>query len=201
MFVGPSFAEPRLDHPTLPAALAATYGLRPICATDAAPWYDYLRDPDVIQHTSWNVGGEAQLEAQIRAKYLSTEADHPIRYALTELANDRLVGTIGLNGISRENRHAEIAYDLAPGQWGRGLAGEACTALARWAVARLGLVRIHAHVLDTNTRSIRVLEKCGFTHEGTLRCYRVVRGESRDFQLYSLLAKELDATTGADTRA
>jgi RimJ/RimL family protein N-acetyltransferase len=192
MFMGPVFMEPRLDHPALPAALATTYGLRPICATDAAPWYEYLREPDVIQHTSWNVGGEAQLEAQIRAKYLSTETDHPIRYALTELPGDRLVGTVGLNAISRDNRHAEIAYDLAPGQWGRGLAGEACMALASWAFVHLKLVRIHAHVLDTNARSIRVLEKCGFQHEGTLRCYRVVRGESRNFELYSLLARELE---------
>jgi len=184
--------EPRLNHPTLPVALAATYGLRPICATDAAPWYDYLRDPDVVQHTSWSVSSEAQLEAQIRAKYLGNEPDHPIRYALTDLADDRLVGTVGLHGIVREHRHAEIAYDLAPGQWGRGLAGEACMALTRWAFAELGLVRIHAHVLDTNARSIRVLEKCGFRFEGTLRCYRVVRGESRDFLLYARLARDLD---------
>jgi RimJ/RimL family protein N-acetyltransferase len=180
-----------LNHPTLPDALATNYGLRPICATDAAPWYEYLRDPDVVQHTSWSVSSEAQLEAQIRAKYLGREPDHPIRYALTELANDRLVGTVGLHGIVREHRHAEIAYDLAPGQWGRGLAGEACMALARWSFANLNLARIHAHVLDTNARSIRVLEKCNFQYEGTLRCYRVVRGESRDFRLYALLAKEM----------
>ena len=180
-----------MDHPTLPAEMADTYALRPICATDASAWYDYLRDPDVVQHTSWNLSGEAQLEAQIRAQYLSTAQDHPMRFALVDVASDKLVGTVGFNGIVQAHRHAELAYDLAPGQWGRGLAGVACIALVRWGIERLGLVRVHAHVLDTNVRSIRVLEKCGFRHEGTLRCYRVVRGESRNFELYALLASEL----------
>lgn len=180
-----------MDHPILPATMADTYALRPICATDAAAWYEYLRDPDVVQHTSWNLSGEAQLEAQIRAQYLSTAQDHPIRFALVEVASDKLVGTVGFNGIAQAHRHAELAYDLAPGQWGRGLAGVACMALVRWGIDRLGLARVHAHVLDTNVRSIRVLEKCGFRHEGTLRCYRVVREESRNFELYALLASEL----------
>ncbi|WP_246165080.1 GNAT family N-acetyltransferase [Pigmentiphaga aceris] len=180
-----------MDHPILPATVAEHYALRPICATDATAWYDYLREPDVVQHTSWNLGGEAQLEAQIRAQYLSTVVDHPIRFALVALSSDKLVGTVGFNGVVQAHRHAEIAYDLAPGYWGQGLAGHACMAVVQWGISCMGLNRIHAHVLDTNTRSIRVLEKCGFQLEGTLRQYRMVRDEPRDFLLYALLAEDL----------
>ncbi|MEO2219574.1 GNAT family protein [Chromobacterium vaccinii] len=51
--------------------------------------------------------------------------------------------------------------------------------------SHIGLARIQATVLPENTRSIRVLERVGFQREGLLRSYRMVRGPSRDFWMYS----------------
>ena len=44
----------------------------------------------------------------------------------------------------------------------------------------------HEHIpsLEQNPASIRVLQKCGFTLEGKLRNYRMVRGEPRDFIVF-----------------
>jgi RimJ/RimL family protein N-acetyltransferase len=55
---------------------------------------------------------------------------------------------------------AEIAYDLAPEGWGRGLASAAVRALVTWAFAEAGL----------------------------LRRYRLVRGVPGDFWMFSRLA-------------
>ena len=44
--------------------------------------------------------------------------------------------------------------------------------------------------MTSNGRSIGLLERCGFSREGTLRQYRIARGEPKDFHLYALLAEE-----------
>jgi ribosomal-protein-alanine N-acetyltransferase len=48
--------------------------------------------------------------------------------------------------------------------------------------------------MTSNARSSRLLERCGFTREGTLRQYRMARGEPKDFHLYALLAQDFART-------
>ena len=40
-----------------------------------------------------------------------------------------LIGTIGFHTVSDVNRTAEIAYDLAPDYWGRGIASAVCSSV------------------------------------------------------------------------
>ena len=98
---------------------------------DADDWHDYLRLEEVTRHTSWRLDGPATLSALIRA-YAEPARSNSMRLAIAG-PDDRLVGTIGLNEISIPHRRAEIAYDLAPTYWGRGVASEACRKLAEWA--------------------------------------------------------------------
>jgi [ribosomal protein S5]-alanine N-acetyltransferase len=95
------------------------------------------------------------------------------------------VGTIGFHSISPENRSAELAYDLAPDWWGKGIASEMCRDLVEWAHSQVGLLRVQATVLTSNSRSIEVLQRCSFKREGLLRSYRIVRGRPGDFWMYS----------------
>ena len=83
------------------------------------------------------------------------------------------------------NPTPEIAYDLAPSHWRRGIASQACEAVTGWALQTLGLARVQATVLDTNTASAGVLERCRFQREGLLHHYRQVRGEPRHFWIYA----------------
>ena len=47
------------------------------------------------------------------------------------------------------------------------------------------LVRISAHVFDSNHASMRVLEKAGFHHEGSLAKYYCKQGTFIDAELYA----------------
>jgi ribosomal-protein-alanine N-acetyltransferase len=40
-------------------------------------------------------------------------------------------------------------------------------------------------VLTSNSRSIEVLQRCGFKREGLMRSWRIVRGKPGDFWMYS----------------
>ena len=157
--------------------------LRPLREADAAAWHAYLRDDAVTRHTSWQLDGPDMLVRLIRG-YGQPAESHSLRLAIVT-ADGALAGTIGLNEISASARRAEIAYDVAPPYWRRGIATHACEAMTAWALRELNFARIQATVLDTNVASAGVLERCGFQREGLLRRYRLVRGVSRDFWMHA----------------
>ncbi|AIY42423.1 GCN5-related N-acetyltransferase [Collimonas arenae] len=140
--------------------------------------------PHVLEHTSWQLRSIDDLLQKFDAME-STNPASELRFAIVLRNTGALVGTIGFHSLSLMNRTAEIAYDLAPDVWGRGIAPSACMAMVDWAFARLGVVRVQATALDSNVRTVRVLEKCAFQREGLLHNFRMVRGESRNFWIYA----------------
>ncbi|MFZ6801225.1 GNAT family N-acetyltransferase [Undibacterium sp. Di24W] len=158
--------------------------LRPLCAADLVSWFDYLRLEEIRQRTSWNVNSPADLQQFIRKPDWSSPHAQ-IKFAIANKDDEQLIGTIGFHSISQTNQSAEIAYDLNPLYWGKGIATVACRALTQWAHQQGQFQRIQATVLDSNFNSRRVLERCGFNLEGHLKKYRIVRGESRDYWMFS----------------
>lgn len=172
--------------PSTPAIEFPGLALRPIELSDVPDWYAYLALPHVLEHTSWNLASADDLLDPV-ARYNSDDPSSPIRFALQENTSGRLVGTIGFQAISPAHRTAEIAYDLHPSLWGRGIASACVRATLGWGWSEGRYVRIQAVVLDTNAPSMRVLERTGFALEGKLRNYRMVRGRPRDFWMYSTI--------------
>jgi ribosomal-protein-alanine N-acetyltransferase len=158
--------------------------LRPLAPADIPLWFGYLSRPEVYEHTSWDVKSPDDL-----AHYAASDRPHTpasmLRLAVADRRTNALVGTIGFHSVSPENRSAELAYDLSPQVWGRGLATNVARVMVQWAHSHVGLVRVQATVLASNARSIKVLERCGFEREGLLRSYRMVRGRPGDFWMYS----------------
>ena len=167
---------PATDHPLV--------SLRPLVRADAPAWYGYLSDPAVVRHTSWNLHGLDDLLADFDA-YESADPASPLRLAVVLRDGGALVGTIGLHTVSPVHRTAEIAYDLSPAVWKQGVGCAIVTAVADWSIGQLGLLRLQATVLETNERSITLLERCGFAREGYLRHYRLIRGMPGNFWIYS----------------
>lgn len=168
--------------------------LRQLERSDIPAWYAYLCAPEVLQHTSWNLSAPADLLPFFDA-IDSTESSSVRRLAIVDEASARLIGTIGFHSISDVHRNAEIAYDLAPLYWGKGIAAAVISTVTRWAFREYGFVRIQGTVLENNVRSARVLKRCQFKYEGTLMSFRMVRGAPGDFQMYALLNAEVQAPT------
>lgn len=161
--------------------------LRALQASDLQPWFDYLSLPQVFEPTSWNVREPGELAAHVWQPETWSAASM-LRFAVALRSNGALIGTAGFHSVSPPNASAEIAYDLAPSHWGRGIASAVCRSLLAWAHEVQGLVRVQATVLEGNARSVAVLERCGFQREGLLRAYRQVRGRPGDFLMYAHVA-------------
>lgn len=166
--------------PELPLAL------RPLESRDAEAWFQYVSDPDVMQHTSSDVQSVETLHSRIEQANTGGPGS-PIYFAVCLVPDGRFIGCVGFHSISVADRTAEITCDIHPGYWGMGFATAVCSAAAAWVFADQGYIRIRATVLESNAASFKVLQRCGFRPEGKLHNFREVRGEPRDFLLYSLL--------------
>jgi RimJ/RimL family protein N-acetyltransferase len=78
---------------------------------------------------------------------------------------------IGMCGLIRRDTlpDVDVGYALVPRFWGKGYAYEAVAATVAYGRAALGMGRIVAITSPTNAASMRLLEKCGFHAEGTVR--------------------------------
>ena len=87
----------------------------------------------------------------------------------------------------------EMGYSLAKGCWGNGYMTEAAKRLIRYGFEELKLDVLMIRTSETNRRSQRVIEKCGFTYEGTLRrAYRMYDNNLREVRCYSMLREEYE---------
>ena len=107
-------------------------------------------------------------------------------FAVTE--NDVCIGSVSVT--RGENIHrltGELGYYIARERWGRGYATRAVREICRYVFENTDIVRICAEPFADNAASCRVLEKAGFTLEGTLRANAIKSGRIRDTRMYSLL--------------
>ncbi len=165
--------------PEVPGYLVSRMSL-----ADADDWAVFALLPEMLHLTSSTAASVTDLQAMIE-RTLSEDANAPLLFAVREPGSGLLVACFGFHTMSALNKTAEVTYSVRPEYWGRGLATAICQAAVGWAFAVRGWVRVQATTLEAHAASQRVLAKCGFELEGRLRNFRLVRGEPRDYQMYS----------------
>lgn len=160
------------------------YLLAPMVPGDAPDWADYVLLPEVKRLTSSSCESVADLLPMIERSQ-SADPNAPRLFSVREAGSGRFVAAIGFHTVSALNRSAEVTYDVRPDCQGRGLATALCEAGVAWGFAEQGWLRIQATTLVEHVASQRVLTKCNFALEGRLRNFRIVRGEPRDYLMFS----------------
>ena len=85
------------------------------------------------------------------------------------------MGSIGIRTTDAPDS-CDLGYWIAEPFWGRGLMAEAISAVVATAFEHWRLDRVGADVFTTNDRSIKLLEKLGFLHVGSMPAYNIKRG-------------------------
>lgn len=110
-----------------------------------------------------------------------------------------------LGGLTLSNIRRGVAQTASLGYWmgqphaGKGYMTAAVTALLPFAHRSLGLRRIEAACLPSNTPSIRLLERTGFIREGYGREYLCINGVWQDHLLFARLASDPVAPSNANS--
>ncbi len=97
-----------------------------------------------------------------------------------------MMGGIGFNSDFEigQTHKSEIGYWLGKKHWGKGIMTLALRKVCEIGFGPFHLIRISANVMDFNKGSCRVLEKAGFTLEGTLKSYYRKDEKISDGKLY-----------------
>jgi RimJ/RimL family protein N-acetyltransferase len=192
----PPGPAPRL-LPDLPGGALSdgVVALRPLAGTDADFLYALQTLPDVVA-TSLPPVAPDRHELELRcarsgARWLAGERADLV---IPDAATGRPAGLVGLYYQEPMTGQAMIGYCMLPAWRGRGYATRATRLVARWAFAHVGVGRLVAGTLPSNTGSRRVLERAGFRPEGHLRGRLPgPTGGRLDDLLYGLLPEDLAA--------
>jgi ribosomal-protein-alanine N-acetyltransferase len=86
----------------------------------------------------------------------------------------------------------EISYLLyEQAERGKGIVTEAVNLLVRYLFENMTVNRLQLAIHPENAPSLRVAEKCGFTHEGTARGAWYNKGIYHDMEIFSILRGEV----------
>lgn len=111
-----------------------------------------------------------------------------IFWVITSTQNNQLIGTICLWNISRENFCGEMGFELLPAFQGKGIMQEALTGIINFGFGTMKLQAIEGYVDKNNNRSIRLLEKNGFTKDIDFDNKKIGQPELENMVVYRLNA-------------
>ena len=158
--------------------------------TDRDALIEYLNERDIYDRTLRIPYPyiEADFQAWLEIVEKATKQQgQPIHWAIRN-EQDFLIGGCGFDDFQIGTSHrAEVGYWLAKPHWGQGIMTAVVNKACAFAFAEWNLFKISAHVFASNLASARVLEKCGFEQEGTLKKHYLKDGQLLDARLYGLL--------------
>ncbi len=173
-------------------------GLRRFSLSDGPAVFAYSQDSDWAEYQQTTPSSEREAERVVAEMFLRDWANEPT-WAIT-----RSGGVVGLVSLvfSAEHRIALLGYGIHKDHRGLGLTGEAIRAVLTEAFAvHQQLAKVTANTDARNHSSSRLLEKLGFSHEGTVRSGGVTaKGELVDGAIYGLLRSEWQERQVADSR-
>ena len=153
--------------------------LRPLAADDAEALHRLVNDWEITRNLTLVPFPYPRELADdwIRSTQESLTEGRAYHLAITghEGEQEMLVGVVGLR-IDAAARVGRLGYWVGRRFWGHGVATEAASRLARWALANLDLDRLEAGVITDNPASAAVLRRVGFRQVGEATDKFLARG-------------------------
>lgn len=166
--------------------------LRELALDDVDALHALTSDPEVVRFLSNDVMSRAETETYLGSVAMAQDRSprHHFELAVIERESGAFAGTAGLRLDVADARIGKLWYLLRRESWGKGIAVEACRALADFGFRELGLHRLWVDVDPENAASQRVAEKLGMRVEGRFVEDTFLKGEWRSTVILAILARE-----------
>ena len=162
--------------------------LRRVTDADVEQIVEACQDPEIKRFTSSIPDPYGPGDARQWIALHDRSLDREVPIAIVD-ADDRsrLFGMGGLHDAAWQHRRCDTGYWIAPWARRNGYAARALTLVTEWAFGEFPIERVGLYADVENVGSHRVAERAGFTREGVLKRYLVLRGEPRDCVVYGRL--------------
>ncbi|MCB2341466.1 GNAT family N-acetyltransferase [Clostridium estertheticum] len=133
--------------------------------SDSADLYEYAKSELVGPSAGWPPHKNEEDSKGIIKMFIENNET----YAVVLKSENKVIGGIGLHNRKPDDslfdmKQKEIGYVLNPKYWGNGFIPEAVHYLIRYGFNKLNLDLIWCGHFDFNSKSKRVIEKCGFKY-------------------------------------
>lgn len=113
-----------------------------------------------------------------------------VKLAICLVENDKYIGNVYMTDINVINRSCHSHVLIGDKScWGKGYAAEALRLAIAYMFNERNIERIQANILEENTQSLRMHEKCGYKIEGLMR-KAVYKGGKYHNQYITALIKD-----------
>jgi len=156
---------------------------------DLDDFYEYAKNPNIGPNAGW----EPHKDKSISMKILDSFIEKDEVWAIVDKNSSKVIGSFGLHNDGKRNncKAKMIGYVLDENYWGKGLITEATKKVINYAFEELDLDLISVYHYPFNQQSKRVIEKCGFKYEGTLRlASSIYNGSIYDDVCYSITRQD-----------
>jgi ribosomal-protein-alanine N-acetyltransferase len=120
----------------------------------------------------------------------TTDWGNNLDWFIYHKADGKMIGEVEIYDIVDEYQ-GELSYRLSKSYRGKGYAAEAVEAAVRTAFETTVIMRLSAHIDVRNNSSVKLIEKLGFSYEGTHRQEKFFDTVS-DWRVYSFLRSDLE---------
>jgi ribosomal-protein-alanine N-acetyltransferase len=182
-----------LNKPTLETPRLV---LRPLTAEDAPDLKEWLGRDEL--YTYWGrKASKGEREPELLfidpRPWVKRKPSQDFEWGIVLRETGRVIGMLGIFDVQNQ-RMASVSHRLHPAYWRQGIVTEALQRAVSFVFAETELQRLEASADVRNTASLRVLEKCGFIREGTVRQGKMVSVYC-DYAIFGLLRSDVQ---GAD---
>ena len=165
--------------------------LRPLTMSDTRDIFEIFSDKQVMKYYDLlPFESFERAKEQVEFFIKGFEQKTMLRWGIELKDGGKLIGTCGFFAFNEDALKAELGYELNSSYHGKGLMSEALDAVLGFIFRESGINRVEAFVEPKNTASQKLLEKLGFTKEGTLRSYERCRGDLIDVTIFGLLRSD-----------
>lgn len=166
--------------------------LRALRVADAEHLYAIFSDEQVTEHYDLDTFSDPRQALELIERFKGRYANRiGLRWAIVRKESpDTVLGTCGYNLWIQPSSRAVLGFDLKRRHWRQGIMSQALQATLAFGFGPMDLNRVEALSFTQNTASRRLLEKLGFSCDGVLREYELVKGRFVDMAMYSLLRRE-----------
>lgn len=160
--------------------------LRPWEHTDLDDLVKYANNPNIAGNMT--NGFPHPYTEEHGQHFIVMAQSHQPTHIFAICLNNKAIGGIGVHPQHDiHEKCAELGYWLAEPYWGKGYVTQAVEELIDYAFAKFDIVRLYARPFSSNVGSQKVLEKCGFKHEATLKKSIYKNGLYLDEWIYSMI--------------
>ena len=164
--------------------------LRPTRTADTEAAYNLITNEAILSNLAWDgPANEDELLNSYRRWEKEIKTGENYSRTIERLDQPGAIGCINIR-FPKHPQQADIGYWLGVPFWNQGYMTEAIRLACHLTFKHLDTVRVYTTVFAGNLGSRWVLEKNGFSLDGTMRCHVNKRGRWRDAWFFTLLRTE-----------